>query len=105
KKQRSERTQITQDEVLRDLQELRDMCMGRKSVIVTDTVKSNQEGTIKAVDNAIFMFEPSGANKALELLGKHLGMFKDRIDMTTNGESLQPTIITRVIVDPNGIKD
>lgn len=79
---RSDRVQISQDDVLRDLMELRDMCMGRKSITVTDTVKNNQEGTVKAVDNPIFAFEPTGANKALELLGKHLGMFSQKVELS-----------------------
>lgn len=85
---RAERVQVTQDDVLRDLLEVRDICMGRKSIIVTDTVKNNQEGKITAVDNPVFAFEPSGANKALELLGKHLGMFKDRVDLTSGDNPL-----------------
>ncbi|OOF68490.1 terminase [Rodentibacter pneumotropicus] len=85
---RSARVQVTQDDVLRDLLEVRDICMGRKSIIVTDTVKNNQEGKITAVDNPIFAFEPAGANKALELLGKHLGMFKDRVDLTSGDNPL-----------------
>ncbi|MGX2974477.1 terminase small subunit [Ursidibacter arcticus] len=79
---RSERVQISQDDVLRDLMELRDMCMGRKSVIVTDTVKNNQEGKVIAVDNPIYAFESAGANKALELIGKHLGMFSQRVELS-----------------------
>ncbi|MCX2960309.1 terminase small subunit [Rodentibacter caecimuris] len=85
---RSARVQVTQDDVLRDLLEVRDICLGRKSIIVTDTVKNNQEGKITAVDNPVFAFEPSGANKALELLGKHLGMFKDRVDLTSGDNPL-----------------
>ncbi len=79
---RSERVQISQDDVLRDLMLVRDMCMGRRSVIVTDTVKNNQEGTVTAVDNPVYAFEPTGANKALELLGKHLGMFSQKVELS-----------------------
>lgn len=78
--------------------ELRDICMGRKSIIVTDTVKNNQDGTVKAVDNPIYAFEPTGANKSLELIGKHLGMFNSSsIDVTnTDGSFNRPTIIELV---------
>lgn len=79
---RSERVQISQDDVLRDLMELRDMCMGRKSVIVTDTVKNNQEGKVITVDNHIYAFEPAGANKTLELIGKHLGMYTQKVELS-----------------------
>ncbi|MFP4773896.1 terminase small subunit [Pasteurella multocida] len=103
---RSERVQISQDDVLRDLIELRDMCMARKSVIVTDTVKNNQEGTVTAVDNHVYAFEPAGANKALELLGKHLGMFKDRVDVTNSDGSLnRPTIIELVAPGIDDVKN
>lgn len=96
--QRSERVQITQDDVLRDLQELRDICMGRKSIVVTDTVKNSQEGTVNSVDSPVFCFEPTAANKALELLGKHLGMFKDRVDITS-GDNPLPARINVVFGD------
>ncbi|EQA03363.1 bacteriophage terminase small subunit domain protein [Glaesserella parasuis MN-H] len=44
-------------------------------------------------------FEPHAANKALELLGKHLGMFKDKVDVTNSDGSLRPTIIELVAPD------
>lgn len=96
---RSERVQITQDDVLRDLQELKDICLGRKSIVITDTLKNGQEGKVKTVDNPVFLFEPASANKALELMGKHLGMFKDRIDVNSSDGSLSPTIIQLVAPD------
>lgn len=79
---RSERTQLTQDEVIADLRELRDICMGRKSVVLTDIVKNAQEGSVNAVDSPVFVFEPTSANKALELLGKHLGMFSQKVEVS-----------------------
>ncbi|WP_233113697.1 terminase small subunit [Aggregatibacter actinomycetemcomitans] len=79
---RAERTQLTQDEVIADLRELRDICMGRKPVRVTEVVKNNQEGTARPVQVEIFALEPTGAGKALDLLGKHLGMFSQKVEVS-----------------------
>ena len=46
----------------------------------------------------MFRFEPTGANKALELLGKHLGMFTNKVDVTTDGKPL-PTVINVTFSD------
>lgn len=75
-------------QIIADLQEVRDMCMGRKSVTITETIKNAQEGTVNTVDNPVFMFEPASANKALELLGKHLGMFTQKVDMISSDGSM-----------------
>lgn len=34
------------------------------------------------VESGEYKFDSQGANKALELLGKHLGMFKDKLEVT-----------------------
>ncbi|OBX06194.1 terminase small subunit [Gallibacterium genomosp. 3] len=93
---RSQRTEITQDKVLTDLQEYLAICTGKKPLTITTVIKNAQEGTTQAVDNQCFVFEPTGANKAFELLGKHLGMFKDHIDVNSSDGSLSPTIIQLV---------
>ena len=56
---RAERTEMTQDYVLENLRTVVETCMGRIGG----------------------EFNASGAIKALELLGKHLGMFKDRLEV------------------------
>lgn len=89
---RSERTQITQDEILRDLQEYLDICLGRKPLTITSVIKNTQEGTVRAVNSECFVFETTGANKAFELLGKHLGMFTQKVDIQSGGKPL-PTMI------------
>ena len=87
-----QRHNLTVDNIIVDLQEYRDICMGRKPLTITTVVKNAQEGTAQSVNTECFVFEPTGANKAIELLGKHLGMFKDRVDVTSGGNAL-PAVI------------
>lgn len=88
---RSERTQITQDDVIRRLIEIADISTGKKAITETEIART-EGGVIVGTDVTKTCFEPHAANKALELLGKHLGMFKDRVDVTT-GDNPLPTVI------------
>ena len=90
---RQARTELTADEVIEDLRELRDICMGRKPVKVMTIVKNAREGTAEPVEVEGVMFEPASANRALELLGKHMKLFTDRMDMTSNGQTLQSGVL------------
>ena len=96
---RQERTELTADEVIRDLREVRDVCLGRKSVKVVEVVKFEGEATPHEVDALVF--DANGANKALELLGKHIGMFGYKLDVTSNGQ----TVSSGVLVVPEVAKD
>lgn len=90
---REKRTGLCQDEVIEDLRELRDICMGRKPVRIMTIVKNAREGTAEPVEVEGMMFEPASANRALELLGRHMKMFTDKMDMTSNGQTLQSGVL------------
>ena len=70
----SERTGITQDYVLTNIQKVIERCM--QVAQVENGVIENANGDLAQA----FMFKEQGALKGLELLGKHLGMFKDKIE-------------------------
>lgn len=57
RRERAERVKLSQEDVIRDLKEIVERCMDREK------------------------FDPRGATRALELLGKHLGMFKERVEV------------------------
>ena len=56
-------------------------------------VKNAREGTAEPVETEGMMFEPAAANRSLELLGKHVGMFTDKVDMTSNGQTISSGVL------------
>jgi len=68
---RSARVELTQDWVLDRLREVTERCMQHEAVL-------DREGN----PTGEYTFNASGANKAIELIGKHLGMFKDKVELT-----------------------
>lgn len=75
----SERTGITQEYVLSNIQKVVERCMQQEAVQARDgspLLVEGPEGDLAC----LFEFKETGALKGLELLGKHLGMFKDKIE-------------------------
>jgi len=77
--EQQERTKIDSDWVLRQSVELRLRCMQEIKPIINS---ATGEQATDEKGNLIFRFDAAGAARALELVGKHIGVlaFKDRID-------------------------
>lgn len=70
---RSKKTGLDAQWVLERLEEVAERCMDAEPVMVW----KNDE----RVESGAFKFDSSGANKALSLIGKHLKMFTDRVEV------------------------
>lgn len=96
---RARRVEVTQDYVLSNLVEVVERTMQRAPVLdrkgeqVTD-----EEG------RAVWQFDAKGANRALELLGKHLGIFMDKVKQEVSGPDGGPVASEIVVrfVEPGG---
>ncbi len=80
------KTLVTAEYVINNLREVVERCMQHKPVMIFDkvekeyvqkkmSVKNEATGEIKS--EGVWEFDANGANKALELLGKHLNIFKE----------------------------
>lgn len=89
---RATRTLITGDKVLSGMYEVMQRCMQGKPVLVKDI-----EG--KFVENGIWDFDASGANKALENLARHLKLLTDKSEIgNADGSNFEFPIMQRVYV-------
>lgn len=74
KSQRAEKLELDAEWVLKRLKEISDKCMQAEPVMAWDYSER------KLVETGEYSFDSNGANKATELIGKHLGMFKDKVE-------------------------
>lgn len=79
-KARIEKLQVNQDWVVLRLIQISDRCMQQEEVMKFDYELKELVGTGE------YQFDSNGANKSTELLGKHLGMFKDKVDLNLTNE-------------------
>lgn len=75
---RAEKLSVDADWVLKRLMEISDRCMTAEPV-----VEFNPE-TRQMEESGEYKFDSTGANRATELIGKHLGMFKDSPNVNVN---------------------
>ena len=75
---RSERTEISADYVLMGIREVAERCL-EKAPVMVGRGEDRQQLTDDAGRN-VWTFDSSGANRAFELLGKHLKLFTDKVE-------------------------
>jgi len=81
-KERAELTSVNAQWVLNSLKSVADRCMTAEPVMVRGEHGMEESGEYK--------FDSSGANRSLELIGKHLKLFTDKIDHTSSDGSMSP---------------
>mgnify|MGYP003645104672 CR=1 FL=1 len=77
---RAELTSISAQWVISSLKNVADRCMSAEPVMVRGDGGMEPSGEYK--------FDSSGANRSLELLGKHLALFSDKVDHTSSDGSM-----------------
>jgi phage terminase small subunit len=78
---RAEEIELDQLYVLRGLMETVERCMQRKPVMEWDPDAKAMVHKLDAEGREVWEFEPFAAIKALELLGKHQGMFATKVQV------------------------
>lgn len=80
KAERSARVAVSADYVLNNLVEIVERSMQRAPV-----VNMKGEQVVDEEGRFVWRFDGKTATRALELLGKHLGMYKDRVENDVSG--------------------
>ncbi len=79
--QRQEKLEIDAEWVLKNLVEVSQRCLQKIPVMTFDpTAKSMVQATDEE-GRDVWQFDSKGANQALQLIGKHIGMFSENINL------------------------
>ena len=101
--ERAEELGIDAYYVLKNLKSIAERCMQGEPVTDRDGSPVFIQGSDEQY-TALYKFDQAGANKSLEMIGKHLGMFKEEVKLTGNLKIQAPTF-NIVGVKPDGDKD
>lgn len=74
----ADRSGISAEWVLKNLKEVAERCMQKVPVMRFDKVDKEYVQVEDENGQGVWQFDSSGANKALELIGKNLGMFAEK---------------------------
>lgn len=76
KQKRADKLELTAEWVLENLKNVAVRCQQAEPVMVFDYEEK------KMVETGEYQFDSKGANRALELIGKHLGIFENKLNIT-----------------------
>lgn len=79
---RQKRMEMDEDWVMQQLREIYDRCMEAVPVYDNSTVSVDEDGDPIPKDPVFFKFDSGGAIKSIELMGKHMRMFSDKVDVS-----------------------
>jgi len=77
---RSKRTLVDADFVVQNLIEISQRCLQKVPVMIWDHTTKSMVQKQDEAGNDVWEFDSQGANRALELLGKHLKMYTDKVE-------------------------
>lgn len=100
KQQRAQRTELDADWVLSGLREVAERCMTAVPVVRFDFTEKAMVPVLDDEGNGVWQFDSRGANRAIELVGKHLGMFVDRHEHSGPGGKPIPVETLTTPSDP-----
>lgn len=80
----AEKLGITHEYVLKNFKTIAERCMQAEEVMIYDKDKKEKIGT------GTYIFDSNGANRANEMIGKHLSMFTDKVDHSNKDGTLKP---------------
>lgn len=115
-KDREKRTEITQDMVLKELAAIAfsngaDFAKvtddNMVKIVPTDELSEDKKKAISAIKETKFgiNIETCDKVKALELIGKHLGMFKDKLELSGNVNNPYEGLTTEQLLKIAGVND
>ena len=84
--ERSKRTMVDADFVVRNLVDISQKCQQKIPVMEFDAANKCMMQKKDENGNNVWEFDSAGANRALELLGKHVAMFTDKVTTTVKQE-------------------
>lgn len=91
----AKRNRISQDEIVRDLVEIKDRCMQNVPVMYFDKIDKEWKHEGADCGEPLYKFDSMGAIKALDQLSKIIGAYKE----DNNQKSIATVTINREIVD------